>query len=240
MSTTDAEMSLLMLYDAEKELCKSASQRAMGAVVVDDPTSPSQGGHVVLVSFDHCSDKHIPGIPFRLCANGNIDIEGSVWAAYTWMRSSVKGVCELLNCDPATVADRLSRDGPTLFAHILPIHLNKSGSSLGAALAVALTSHITGCPVRPRLGITGCLFLSGKLGRVEGMVDKAKALGKAGVTTLLCPYDNKNDVPAKVRGPMSIEPCPDIWSVLRAALIPKKRKRGQIDGAGNQASPHPP
>src|SRR5690606_18119865 len=85
---------------------------------------------------------------------------------------------------------------PALFLHT-DIHFHvmdplpaKCGPSIGLPMFVALVSALTKKPVDPQLAFTGELSLTGAVLPVEGILEKAKAAVRAGVTRLYVPKEN--------------------------------------------------
>ncbi len=88
----------------------------------------------------------------------------------------------------------------TFFGKIdLHIHLpagavSKDGPSAGSAICLALISLLTGRLARKTVAITGELSLTGQILPVGGIREKLLAAARAGVTTLLIPEKNREDV----------------------------------------------
>jgi len=70
----------------------------------------------------------------------------------------------------------------------------KDGPSAGAAICLALISLLTGRLARRTVAITGELSLTGQILAVGGIREKFLAAARAGVTTLLVPEKNIEDV----------------------------------------------
>jgi endopeptidase La len=89
-----------------------------------------------------------------------------------------------------------------------PVHLHfmgaatrKDGPSAGAAIAIALTSMLTGRPVRRDVAITGEIDTQGRISGVGGLDIKLETAINAGCRTLIMPRDN-------LHGPDGIEAFP--------------------------------
>ncbi|HEY1321371.1 MAG TPA: endopeptidase La [Streptosporangiaceae bacterium] len=99
----------------------------------------------------------------------------------------------------------------------------KDGPSAGVTMTTALASLLSGRPVRPEVGMTGEVTLSGRVLPIGGVKQKLLAAHRAGLTTVLIPQRNEpdlDDVPADVRDQLQIHPVSDVREVLELALAP--------------------
>ncbi|MCL2811066.1 MAG: endopeptidase La [Clostridia bacterium] len=101
----------------------------------------------------------------------------------------------------------------------------KDGPSAGVTIASALTSALTGIPIRQNVAMTGEITLRGRVLPIGGLKEKLLAAHRAGVDTVLIPQENVKDleeVPENVRNRMQILPVSQIEEVLRIALAQKE------------------
>jgi ATP-dependent Lon protease len=122
-----------------------------------------------------------------------------------------------LGIDPATVPNR------RLHLHVPAGAVPKDGPSAGITMATALASLVTGRPVRPEVGMTGELTLSGRVLPIGGVKQKLLAAHRAGLTEVIIPARNEpdlDDVPAEVRADLKIHLLTDVADVIRLALRP--------------------
>jgi len=111
-------------------------------------------------------------------------------------------------------ADTLQVDSNFFEKSDLHIHLpagavSKDGPSAGAAICLALISLLTKRQVRRTVGITGELSLTGQILPVGGIREKLLAAARAGVTKVLVPAKNLEDVenlPSDTRNMFSVVP----------------------------------
>ena len=78
----------------------------------------------------------------------------------------------------------------------------KDGPSAGVAMFVALTSLLTGRPVRSHVAMTGEISLRGLVLPIGGVKEKVLAALRAGITTVMLPARNErdlDDIPADAR-----------------------------------------
>lgn len=70
----------------------------------------------------------------------------------------------------------------------------KDGPSAGVTIATALTSLMTGVPIRRDIAMTGEITLAGRVLPVGGIKEKALAALNHGITTVIVPVANQKDV----------------------------------------------
>ena len=123
-------------------------------------------------------------------------------------------------------ANALGIDGDFYKDKDLHIHfpegaVPKDGPSAGVTIATALTSELTGIPVRRDISMTGEITLHGKVLAIGGLREKTMAAYLAGVKTILIPKENENDmeeIASVVKENVKIIPVSDADEVLRLAL----------------------
>ncbi|MBW1709873.1 MAG: endopeptidase La [Deltaproteobacteria bacterium] len=118
--------------------------------------------------------------------------------------------------------------------HDIHIHIPagatpKDGPSAGVALATALTSLVTGRPVRSDLAMTGEITLRGLVMPVGGIKEKVLAAKRAGIKSVILPARNEHDlddVPEAIKKQMIFHPVKRVDEVLDLAFErPKARKK---------------
>jgi len=111
-----------------------------------------------------------------------------------------------------------------LHLHVPEGAIPKDGPSAGVTLATALTSLLTGRPVRPRVAMTGEITLSGRVLPVGGIKEKVLAAHRLGVKEVILPKRNekqvKEDIPENVRNDLKVHLVSTIEEVLELALTP--------------------
>lgn len=116
-----------------------------------------------------------------------------------------------------------------LATHEIHLHLPagatpKDGPSAGITMALALYSLATNQMVRGDVAMTGELSLTGKVLPVGGIKEKVLAAKRAGIKTIILPWQNEKDlkeVPERHRKGMQFFPVKHFDEVLKIAL--KKR-----------------
>ena len=138
---------------------------------------------------------------------GNV-MKESVRAALTYVRS--RGYEER--------ADFLKTD---IHVHFPEGAIPKDGPSAGGVITTALTSLVTGLPVKKCLAMTGEVTITGRILPVGGIKEKFLAAYREGVKTILYPHTNEKDVseiPERVRKELTLIGVKHMDEVLPLAL----------------------
>ena len=93
----------------------------------------------------------------------------------------------------------------------------KDGPSAGVAMAVAIVSALTGKHIRNDVAMTGEITLVGQVLKIGGLKEKILAAHRAGISTVLIPDDNVNnliDIPKNVLDQLTIVPLKTIDQAL--------------------------
>jgi ATP-dependent Lon protease len=117
---------------------------------------------------------------------------------------------------------------PSAFERSLHLHVPagavpKDGPSAGVTMVTALVSLLTGRPVRPEVGMTGEVTLSGRVLPIGGVKQKLLAAQRAGLTEVFIPERNEpdlDDVPAEIREALTVRPVGRVTDILELALEP--------------------
>lgn len=117
---------------------------------------------------------------------------------------------------------------PEKFYQKIDIHVHvpagavpKDGPSAGVAIATALVSALTHRQVRRDVGMTGEITLRGRVLEIGGVKEKVLAAHRAGLKTVVMPYDNKKDLVelrSNVRKDMKFVFAKEIDTVLETVL----------------------
>lgn len=100
------------------------------------------------------------------------------------------------------------------------------GDSASISVATAVISAIESIPVRQDIAMTGSLSVRGDVLPVGGVTYKIEAAAKAGITTVLIPAANLDDVliEERYREKVNVIPVDSIEDVLKIALVPENRE----------------
>jgi ATP-dependent Lon protease len=139
-------------------------------------------------------------------------MQESMQAALTWVRS---------NAASLGLAEDFTKE-IDLHIHVPAGAIPKDGPSAGVTMATVLASLLTDTPVRPLTAMTGEITLSGNVLPVGGIKEKFLAARRAGVTTIILPADNRQDVEEDLTpeliGDVEIHYASRIEDVLAVAL----------------------
>ncbi|MEL7155810.1 MAG: S16 family serine protease, partial [Actinomycetota bacterium] len=97
----------------------------------------------------------------------------------------------------------------------------KDGPSAGVTMTTALVSLLSGRTVRSDVAMTGEVTLQGRVLPIGGVKQKVLAAHRSGITDVILPIANEpdvEDIPAEVRGAVTIHLAADIDDVLAVAL----------------------
>jgi len=132
--------------------------------------------------------------------------------------SYVRGHAGELGIDPSQFEDR------SFHVHVPAGAIPKDGPSAGVTMVTALTSLLSGRPVRHTVGMTGEVTLQGRVLPIGGLKQKVLAAHAAGLTDVVLPERNRgdlDDVPEEVREAMTFHVAMTIDEVLSVALEPR-------------------
>ncbi len=131
--------------------------------------------------------------------------------------SYVRGHASELGIEPSAFEDQ------AFHVHVPAGAIPKDGPSAGVTMVTALTSLLSGRPVRHTVGMTGEVTLQGRVLPIGGVKQKVLAAHAAGLTDVVLPERNRgdlDDVPEEVREAMTFHFAMTIDEVLSVALEP--------------------
>lgn len=155
-----------------------------------------------------------------MSGSGKLELTGSLGdvmkesahAAYTCVR---------------TMADRLNIDkdfykNKDIHIHVPEGAVPKDGPSAGITLATAITSALTGIPVKRDVAMTGEITIRGRVLPIGGLKEKTMAAYRLGIKTVIIPKDNASDldeVDDVVKNSIEFVLADNIDKVLSTALV---------------------
>jgi len=150
---------------------------------------------------------------------GNIQITGKLGEVMT---ESAKAALSYVR----SISDRIGITSEWFEKNDIHIHVPegatpKDGPSAGITMVTALTSAITGIPVRQDVAMTGEVTIRGRVLPIGGLKEKLLAAKQAGVTTIVCPEKNGKDlpeIPAEIKQGLEIHLATHVEDVLKLAL----------------------
>ncbi len=106
----------------------------------------------------------------------------------------------------------------------------KDGPSAGVTIATSLVSALTGKKVRKDVAMTGEITLRGRVLPIGGLKEKSMAAYRAGITTVVIPYDNVSDldeVDEAVKEKVTFRPVRTVDEVWEIALDKEEKAKGK-------------
>jgi ATP-dependent Lon protease len=135
-------------------------------------------------------------------------------------------------------------DNCDIHLHVPAGAIPKDGPSAGVAITTALASLFSGRPARHDIAMTGEITLTGRVLPVGGIKEKVLAARQAGITTIILPERNRNDlrdIPEETRAELRFEFISDVRQafdiVLLPSIDPSRNGHQSSDGAMNIATP---
>jgi ATP-dependent Lon protease len=159
-------------------------------------------------------------------------MQESMQAALTWVRSNARS----LGLDEDFTKEQ------DIHIHVPAGAIPKDGPSAGVTMATALVSLMTDTPVHPLTAMTGEITLSGNVLPVGGIKEKFLAAKRAGVTQVILPAENRQNVeedltPDQIEG-VTIHYASSIDDVLNIALPKSTTEERQDDVIREQVIEH--
>jgi ATP-dependent Lon protease len=158
----------------------------------------------------------------RMAGGGALTLTGhlgdvmkeSARAALSWVRTNARSL---------GIAPDFFQESE-IHLHVPSGAIPKDGPSAGVTMAVALTSELTGRPVRGDLAMTGEITLSGRVLPVGGIKEKVLAARRLGIRHVALPRQNeknvKEDLSEDLRHDIIVHLVTTIDEVMALALLP--------------------
>ena len=207
--------SLRRYLGPEKYQLETAGRTSIAGVATGLAFTPT-GGEIIFIEAA------------RMPGRGQLIMTGHIGNV---MRESAQAAFSLLKSHADTWkvhADDMSKCD--VHIHVPAGAIPKDGPSAGVAILTALVSLCKNHPVKSDVAMTGEITLRGLVLPVGGVKEKVLAAQRAGITTVILPERNKNDLlelPAEARKAVHFVLARNVDDVLRAALDsqPKRSKR---------------
>jgi ATP-dependent Lon protease len=153
--------------------------------------------------------------------SGNLTITGQLGDV---MRESAQAALSYVRGHQARIAP--DNEGDWFASHDVHIHVPagavpKDGPSAGVAMTVALSSLLSGRPVRNDVAMTGEVTLTGQVLPIGGLKEKSLAAQRAGIKRVLVPARNEGDaaeIPAKELAGLEFVFVDEVSKALDVAL----------------------
>ena len=151
--------------------------------------------------------------------SGKLELTGSLGDV---MQESAKAAVSYIRsrADDLPVSTSFYKD-KDIHVHVPEGATPKDGPSAGVTIATALVSALSGRKVRKDVAMTGEITLRGRVLPIGGLKEKSMAAYRAGIKTVIIPYDNIADldeVDPKVKEAITFLPVKTVGAVWDAAL----------------------
>ena len=112
---------------------------------------------------------------------------------------------------------------------------NVDGDSASITMATAIISAFEGIPIEQNLAMTGSLSVRGEVLPIGGVTAKIEAAAKSGITKIVIPRSNLQDVliDEKYESIVEILPVDSLDEVLKYALVGKEEKISLVERLAN-------
>ena len=237
------EPGLWSLLNALRTICRKVARRRAGGdaskAVITPEAAASMLGVPTFVEMDVAERMRVPGVAVglawtsyggdvlvveagRMPGAGGLTLTGSldddfkesILTALSWLRANARRY----RLDAAVFA------GTDLHVNVQSLSDSKGGGSAGVAVAAALASSFTGCPLRAGVAMTGALSLSGHVLPVAGVKEKVLGAVRRGLTRVVLPRRNvphfEEDVPADIRRRVTVHAVSRVDEALDFVLGP--------------------
>jgi ATP-dependent Lon protease len=153
--------------------------------------------------------------------SGHLTITGQLGDV---MRESAQAALSYVRGHWREIAPKLDEDWfakHDIHVHVPAGAVPKDGPSAGVAMTVALSSLISGRPVRNDVAMTGEVTLTGQVLPIGGLKEKSLAAQRAGIKRVLVPQRNEGDVaeiPEHERSELEFVYVDEVSKAIEAAL----------------------
>lgn len=138
------------------------------------------------------------------------------------MKESAQAALSLIKARASTLGIAVDTfEKSDIHIHVPAGATPKDGPSAGVAMYVALTSLLTGRPVRSDVAMTGEISLRGLVLPIGGVKEKVLAALRAGITTVMLPARNERDleeIPADARSQLKFVWLKVVDDAIRVAV----------------------
>ncbi len=186
----------------------------------DDINHNDEVGVVTGLAWTAVGGETMPIEVAVMTGSGKIELTGSLGDV---MKESAQAAYTCIR----TMANELHIDSDFYKNKDIHIHVPegavpKDGPSAGITMATAITSALTGIPVRHDIAMTGEITIRGRVLPIGGLKEKAMAAYRLGIKTIVIPENNKSDldeVDDVIKESIQFILANNIHTVLDTALV---------------------
>lgn len=168
----------------------------------------------------------------RMKGKGGLIVTGKLGEV---MKESIQAAMSYIAANATALGvEENFKDGHDIHVHVPAGAVPKDGPSAGVTMLAALTSLLTGRPVRNDTAMTGEITLRGAVLPVGGIKEKVLAAHRANITRIILPTRNEDDIseiPENVRNSLEFLFVSEMKDVLDLALR-EREKEPDSDEAG--------
>ncbi len=186
----------------------------------DDMNKNDEVGLATGLAWTSVGGETLPVEVAVMTGSGKIKLTGSLGdvmkesaqAAFTCVRT----MADKLHIDPEFYKNK------DIHIHVPEGAVPKDGPSAGITMATAITSALTGIPIKHDVAMTGEITIRGRVLPIGGLKEKTMAAYRLGIKTIIIPEDNRSDldeVDDVVKDAVSFVFAKNINTVLDNALV---------------------
>jgi len=192
-----------------------------------DPPMRSRVGVACGLAYTEVGGEVLPVEAAAMPGTGKIELTGSLGAV---MKESASiAVSYIRKNHRALNVDADFYKNLDIHVHFPEGAVPKDGPSAGVALICAITSELSGVPLRSDVAMTGEVNLSGDVLAIGGLKEKVGAAVRQGITTVLVPEENRRhiaELDSELRDSVEFVYCQCIEDVLAVAMDAPKSPVG--------------
>jgi len=154
----------------------------------------------------------------RMPGSGKLILTGQLGDV---MKESAQAALSLVKARAEQLGVAQALEKSDIHIHVPAGATPKDGPSAGVAIFVALTSLLTGRPVRSDVAMTGEISLRGLVLPIGGVKEKVLAALRAGIKTVMLPVRNQrdlDDIPADARAQLEFVWMESVDDAIATAL----------------------
>jgi len=191
-----------------------------------DPPMASRVGVACGLAYTEVGGEVLPVEAAAMPGTGKIELTGSLGAVMKESASIAVSYIRKNHCTLGVDADFYKTTD--IHVHFPEGAVPKDGPSAGVALVCAITSELSGMPLRSDVAMTGEVNLSGDVLAIGGLKEKVGAAVRHGITTVLIPEENRRhiaELDVELRDSVEFVYCRTVDDVLAVAMEQNQKSK---------------